>query len=442
MRDLSGPATYSPGDAAPLEGGLPRPIGVEERVLFVFGYALLICLRMPEIVLRGRFWAEEGNVIFYKAWTLPWYDALLSPTGGYLPLIANSAGLLARYIPPLELAPYVTISIGLVFQLCPALVLLTSQDAWLQRRGALALALLVILTPPISEEVWLNTLHSQFHLTLCSALILAFKPTQGKVEWFRRSLLVLGALSGPGTAFLLPLFVLRAIIDRSNARARQAFVLGLGVIVQLGLFYNTVPQRSYGIGVALLLSVIFVRHLLVPLLGRHQALDIASGIQASVGAGHTLVWPLFIALAVFGLMVIALILRRRADLIWLFIAGCTTLVLSYYGALGERTNFLSVDFGHRYYYVPQAIFGLVVLGLAATADDVIAKISSAIIMWIVVIGVHEYFWPSMPYFAHGPDWRAEVAHWRKDPNYEIQLWPGPGGPWQLRLSPRGIGTSP
>ena len=442
MNELSQPFA-SDAAATPASETTPsaNPIAFYERALLFGGYSLLICLRMPDIILKGRFWAEEG-VFFHNAWTLPWYEALLTPTLGYLCLIATSAGLLARYAVPLEFAPYITISIALLFQLCPALLLLTSQETWLQRRASLALALLLFITPPISEEVWLNTLHSQFHLTLCTALILAFEPTKGKVEWFRRTLLLLGGLSGPGAAFLLPLFILRSIHDRSRARAVQACVLGLGVMVQLGLFYSTVPQRSYGIGFLLLLSVVFVRHLVVPFLGRQQSLDIASGIQTSVESGQMPLWPSLITVAVLGLLVFALLLRRRADLMWLFLAGCTILVLTYYGALDGRANLLLVDFGHRYYYVQQAIFALVVLGLAATGSDLLSKISWLVAFWMAVIGMREYFWPSASIFAHGPDWRAEVAHWRRDPSYPIRLWPGlPEGKWTVQLPIAGKGAT-
>lgn len=395
---------------------------------------------MPEIALRSRFWAEEGTVTFYNAWTLPWYEALVTTTttGGYLPLIATSAGVLARYIVPLEFAPYVTITIGLLFQLCPAFLLVTSQEDWLQRRGFLVLGLLILLTPPVSEEVWLNTLHSQFHLTLCAALILSFNPTNSRVEWLRRILLALSALSGPGAAFLLPLFVMRAIFDQSRARAVQALILGFGVIIQLTLFYSTSPYRSFGIGVPLLLTVIFVKHLLLPFFGRDQALDISSGIQSSVALGQMPIWPSLMTFTVGALLVVALVARRRADLIWLFIAGCTIMTMSYYGALDGRTNLLLVDFGHRYYYVQQAIFGLVLLGLASTGKDIISKISQLVVFWVVIIGMHEYFWPSASIFAHGPDWKVEVAKWREDPNYAIRLWPDN---WLLRLPVQEKGTT-
>jgi hypothetical protein len=50
----------------------------------------------------------------------------------------------------------------------------------------------VLATPPVSEEVWLQTLHSQFHLALCAGIILTMQ-TEAPFwqRWFRIALLAL-----------------------------------------------------------------------------------------------------------------------------------------------------------------------------------------------------------------------------------------------------------
>jgi hypothetical protein len=97
------------------------------------------------------------------------------------------------------------------------------------------------------------------------------------------------------------------------------------------------------------------------------------------------------AIGVFGLFVVALLLRRRMDLIWLFAAGCCVMVLTYYGSLGTLVDMISVNEGARYYYVPQAVFALVVLGLAATGHDIVAKLSWIVVVWLVVVGMARVF---------------------------------------------------
>jgi len=74
------------------------------RLLWVFAFAVLICIRMPAILIHGRFWAEEGSPIFQDAWTMPWYGVLTPSYGGYLSIVPNLAGLFARHLVPLDYA--------------------------------------------------------------------------------------------------------------------------------------------------------------------------------------------------------------------------------------------------------------------------------------------------------------------------------------------------
>ena len=95
-------------------------------------YAAMICLRMPRIIITGRFWCEEGNIFYHDAWTLPPGAALFHSFGGYLNLFANGATLAARWLLPVALAPYLTIAMALLVQLCPLLLVSTARDAWLR----------------------------------------------------------------------------------------------------------------------------------------------------------------------------------------------------------------------------------------------------------------------------------------------------------------------
>ena len=131
------------------------------------------------IVVAGRFWAEEGQHFFEDAWFMAPLPALFTSFGGYLNLVANAAAVLARWLMPLRLAPYLTISTGLFFQLCPPLLVLGARDAWLQPFNVRCSAWLLLLLVPASEEIWLQTLHCQFELSLCCAIILALDVETG-----------------------------------------------------------------------------------------------------------------------------------------------------------------------------------------------------------------------------------------------------------------------
>ena len=422
---------------------LPRP-AISSRVIvfLLIASAFLICARMPNIVLQSRFWGEEGLFFYQNAWFLPWYQALFTPIGGYLCFVANVGGVLARYLMPIEYAPYVTITIGLFFQLCPILLLATSGESWVRSQTILFLAAILIITVPTSGELWLQTLHSQFHLALCGALILSFSPSNSpKVEAFRLFLLISAGLTGLVTATLLPLFLARALIDRSGARFLEAAALGSGLAIQLIAFYTPVPGRLYGMDPTILISTIFVRHIALPIFGTLETRDIAKGIQSVVISGGLPILPIALTIFAAAALIIALVRRGHADLVWLSVAGFTIMIFCYNAAFIHKlppTHFISPDFGPRYTYVPLAVFALVILGLGATGRDYLSWVCLAVSVWFAVIGLNEYFWSTNYWFAHGPAWRPEVAAWRMNPTRPLKQWPQG---WTLVLPP-GATTKP
>jgi hypothetical protein len=397
-------------------------------------YGLLVCLRIPGIITGGRFWAEEGQHFFVNAWVLPTAAALFTSFGGYLNLIANAAPLAARWLMPLPLAPYVTIAIGLVFQLCPPLLLLTARDAWLRPRHVRLAALLLLLLVPASEEIWLQTLHCQFELLLCGGIILALDVATGWRALLRLGVLVLAPLTGPVVIAILPLFLLRAAWDRSWPRLVQASALGAAALVQLLLFFHAVPGRGYALHPALLLCAFTVRHLALPLLGVARADMIADSIRATLNASRLPLMAIILPIPVAAAL-IAVSLRQRAarPAFWFLCAGGMIAVASYFGAIGGVPSLLHHVRGQeRYVVVPQSLFYLAVLVLATTASGWRRRLGWAVVFWLLCLGAYAFVTP-LENVTRGPSWRDEVALWRADPSHVLQIWPVG---WSMKLPPQ------
>ncbi|MBV9538903.1 MAG: hypothetical protein JOY70_08245, partial [Acidisphaera sp.] len=282
--------------------------------------AALIALRLPDAVLDGRFWAEEGAVYFRNALHDGWAAALFTVHTGYLNLAASTATLLAAHV-PLPCAPYVTETVALLLQLCPAALLLTADLPWLRRpvTGLIAVALIVLA--PNAAEVWLNSITSQFHLALAAALVLALPVRRGVAGAAVLLLLAFAGLSGPAAAALAPLSALRAALDRSPGRAWQAAVLLLCAAVQAAVWLAyPEPARSLGIDPQTLLLAAAVKHLALPLLGLDAAR--ATGVWL---ASHPLSLPAGAAcaatLAAAAALAAGVVRAGRAELAWMFAAG-------------------------------------------------------------------------------------------------------------------------
>src|SRR5271170_1483198 len=58
----------------------------------LMAYAVAVLVRMPDILIKRRFWAEEGELYFHNAWNERWYDALFAVHSGYLTRIIHEVG--------------------------------------------------------------------------------------------------------------------------------------------------------------------------------------------------------------------------------------------------------------------------------------------------------------------------------------------------------------
>lgn len=425
-----------PGVSSPQEASI---VAYREKWLWVLLSLALIAIRIPA-VLKGRFWAEDGRVFFLLGRELPWYKTLLYTHAGYLNFVANVAGVLANCV-PLKYACRVTVLIALVVQSFPLVLLALSRAPWLQERKLFVASLLFIATIPLCQEVWLTPTNSHFHLTLCTALILALEPAAGLGKWFQYAILWLAPLSGPGSAVLAPLFMLRTLIDKSKARLLQFLCVGLATVLQFLFFYkpsgrqvqHLVTQTTFGIDPQLFLDIVFVKHILSPFLGYGESLEIAQGWQPAYLQGTLNMVPQMMAVVVvFGLLAASVSRSKYAEVKWFFLSAVSLITVGYAGCLGSRYDSLLVGINQRYAFAPQILIELSLLALSFQSTGWTKRAFQSVAVWLLIIGLQEFYMTPSQY-AEGPSWKGEIQAWRQDPNYKLRLWPSD---WSINLAPK------
>lgn len=409
----------------------PSVLTSYEKVGLLVGFALLVLLRLPEATWHGRLIGEEGPIFLAYAWHRDTWDALWRSFGGYLNLGANASALLAARlvqhgVMPLELVPRLTMGISLVFQTIPAALVIWGRGNWLTARWVYIVSLLMIVLAPFSEEVWLNTLHIQFHLTLCCALILALDPPSSAKGWTAQGvILLLAPLCGPGALVLGPLFLARSLFDRSPARLVQTAVLGLGGLAQLLIFFIPNPIRGGLIDMPSLATIVFLRFGVVPITGVAGGLKIIIfAFKARVAQG--VAWWALAGMSMAYCAVLALVAYRyrRHSAGWLIAAGLALAVASFGGGMLaiQASGWFNPVPGERYNFVPLATIGM---ALVAIAQDRVGRsrlFLQGLCALVLLTGLTSYRNPA-EYTAQGPDWRAQVKLWRKDHNYPLRVWP-------------------
>lgn len=196
---------------------------------FVF-YMIATFIKAPNVITHPRFWAEDGVVYFLQARGLTWWEALWAMPLGYLSFPANLSGLIAAAL-PLPYAPYGALAVSLSVQCLYFWVVVANRYFEEQRlKQAMLLAIPILVTQ--SFETWLNPINSQFWLTLAAALILA---APASASYANILTTLLAGLSGGVAAFLAPLFVLRAIMQRKWLWLLHAALVSIGAWVSIVL---------------------------------------------------------------------------------------------------------------------------------------------------------------------------------------------------------------
>jgi hypothetical protein len=406
-----------------------------QRWALLAAFAAIAIFRLPSAWVHGRFQAEEGTVFFAYAWHFPWMDALFRPFAGYLNLGANAPAVLAvklvRWgILPLERAPYLTMGIALAFQMLPAVLILTGKARWLESRLAVLAALLTVAIAPSTEEVFFNTPHIQFHLTLCVGLILSFDvPATRAAQARYGAILFLAPLCGPGSVVLLPLFALRALVDRHRGRLIQSAMLAAGAVLQLLFFYSATPFR-HALDARTMFAALFVRLFLLPLAGINPTNWAAREIWASPS--------LFSAAAAGSIVLFALLAviaaRRRQGVVWLvFAAFLIAAVSTRFGIFSaDSRNMFDVTIGERYEFVPLVLLWLSLIAMAVNTASRERLVWVVLILLVLLNGALDYTKPAQQW-THGPNWVAEVRQWKNNRDYPLAVWPDK---WTVDLSDR------
>jgi hypothetical protein len=389
------------------------------KLAVLLAFCLLVCARLPNAVIQGRFWAEEGRVYFRAAAEQHWFEALTTVDTGYLNLSATFSSLAAYYLVPMASAPHLTMLIALLVQCLPVIILLNSRDDWLKDGRCLVFSVVVIAFAPAVLETWLTTISSQHHLALAAALILSLETQAGVTLAVYGAVLILAALSGPGTWMLLPLFLARAVIERNRARIWLLICIVAGTAIAALFFVPS--ERSVGVSPLLLGAITFQKHIAISLLPLPQASAMGRMLTEQFASGERPLWPTILSICALSLLCSAAIRTRSTAAIWLIMAGASLAGGSYLGALNEKLRLLNPEDGGRYAFAPQALFSIACAQIAYRSSPRLRAFMTVFLSYVVLIQMIDL--PRGREFDRGPNWSAEVAHFQSGKTHVLMIWP-------------------
>ena len=404
------------------------------KLLLLSCYAVLTIARSPWVFTHGHVWGEEGTVYLQSAWSMSWLGALVAPHQGYLSLWPNLCGLLVAKVFPLAFAAVVLPSCALLVQIATGWFVVESESfvGTSSKVGALAITLLT------SEyEVWLNTINSQFYLVLCVAVLLVSRDDRLFIP--RGALLLFSALTGPMSVALLPLFALRAWLERSRGRWSQTALLFAGAAVQVGVVVRQVAQgttRTVSFQPSGIAPMYLVRYLIRPFLGRlgeSGAAALFLNQPNSFWAAHLhrhmpLTASTIFLEGVLNVVLLVLVVWLTRDTAghaawWLLAASWSLALLCLYGALGG-----TYALEERYVYTSAVLMGFALLLGALSRAGKQRFLARGLLAFLLMSGFAD-FARYKAWAAHqrpiGPDWKEQVQQQtRADvPAFDLLIWP-------------------
>ncbi len=421
------------GSRLTLESWLERYFALKCLALFV----LLSLVKSRALFPQGRFWAEEGAIFYTNICAAPGLSGLGFLFNNHLEFWSNLGVVLAARV-PLESAPAVTTFYALALQALPLGLIVAKRQALGLNRMAVIAMIVVAVGMPQSREVWANTINLHFHFALLAALILALPAPGGKGALWSGLLLVACGLSGIPANFLVPLFLLVALLERSPARTLQAALLTSTALLQVWFLLssgydgdrNILPPLDV-IALSSLTHSFFTliwsplsgwvsSELLVPLV------QSGTWAQTAVGLGFVVVALILVA-GVFGPLD-----RFRPGQaagwrnIKLAAAAALLLAASVTLAIGDRESLVSSQYGGRYFFASNMLIALLLLAQEIPARP-LRSLAILSLTLFSLIGVLRFY--------PGPDWGAALAAATQsapaaETTLSVDIWPHG---WQMEI---------
>jgi len=419
--------------------------------LFCLAVVLLLTVgRAPELLIRPRFWAEDGTMYFSTPYHNGFLAGLISPHDGYFSLISNIGGILSALL-PLEHAPYGVTAVALLVQiLVSSLVIFGRSTFWDTFPKKLVLSAAIPLLAP--GEIWLNTANCQ-HWMCAAGFILLMEPKSGLTTVRRnayRLVLVLAGFTSVTALFLAPAYLLKAWREKTREEWIHFTTLsGASLFHLIVVLYAVITAQNLNdrfAGNTFVLIDVMLFNFVQPFFSTN--LFLTSPVLSidwwffefgkAVLGEPTFDWPRFSEIVSCGGMLawfMAVAWRNREC------RQCLLLIIAFASVLLFSTLFsVKLANGPRYAFAPSFMLLALLCG-HVTTDLFFGYLRGSTLAILLLVftlkpldfrNSHclDYSWPK---------WRDELVLWRKDPGYSIRIWPQWSGrekKWDLSLSPR------
>lgn len=215
----------------------------------IFFYLGFLIFRSPEIMLDGRFFAEEGSIYWsYSLLNSKFNTLFYTPViAGYYLLIANLQILMSSFI-PIIYAPLLTVWLSVIFSVLPSILYFLLTEKNLDNNKRILSSIVLLVLPSLNFlEVFANSINSQTYLGVSVFIIYIFglNKDSKKIILLEYFVLILGSLSAYYSLILFPVLFFRKL-KYKKIRFIYPFIIWIfGVFIQLNVIFYTISQSAF-----------------------------------------------------------------------------------------------------------------------------------------------------------------------------------------------------
>jgi hypothetical protein len=400
------------------------------QVVVFAACSLVVISRRPDAFYNAQFWAEDGKIWYAQAYNLGWLHALTLPFGSYLNTLSRLAAALALCF-PFRLAPLIMDCVGLVCQVLPVCVLLSSRCTNWGGLGMRGLMATVYVAIPNSWEVDVNATDAHFHLALVAFLVATgVRPASWTWKFFDTVVCLLVGLTGPWSIVLWALIAIVWWFRRDRWYAILAGLLAFCGLVQALFLVATTGEAArmsphLGASFRLLLKILGGNVFVAAILG-----------QDSGGVAHSVLITGPIALA--GLLFLGFTFWKSRLELRLFLAFSAALLIAALSrpiivTPGSQWRALLYVQGARYWFYPMLAFLWSLSWWCFKRSSRIVRVACTAVLACMSIGVVRD-WRYKPYVdLHFQQYAAQFEAAPPGTMMEIPINPVNQDKWVVRL---------
>lgn len=234
---------------------------------WILGAFTLLFVRWPQALLQPAFYFEDGQTFFLATYFGSPLETIFRPYVGYLHMVPRLVAYLERLVPVAD-APLVAACVVLLITAAIAAYIASDRmSALIPSRALRWILAVVFLLMTAHDEI--GTIHNvQWYLAVflfCASLA---GPARSRLAaWAERVILMIVSLTGPFSIVMAPIFIARALRNRSRDLRWSAVIVSGAAAVQLMFILIAHRSQQWPYAPADLAGILNARMIAEPILG-------------------------------------------------------------------------------------------------------------------------------------------------------------------------------